>query len=308
MNTTQSVVLSPTMKEYYEKKLLENLKPKLCFVEHGQKKPIPKGNGKTVEFRKWGSLALATTPLTEGVPPTAKDLAMTSIKATVEQFGDVIETTDVLELTAYDDVIGGATEVLGDQAGETLDVVARNKLLNTPNEYNAGGRIDADAITQTDVLKGEDILKIKTIFKRSNVKPFDKHYLMFVSPEQMADIERDPLWIDVNKYNAAEKIYNGEVGKFRGFRFIDTTLVEPVENESGVNVYTGIAIGKNAYGIVDIAGGSKPKMFVKVPNDNDNDRGDPLNQKSTIGWKALFTAKVLYELAIMRVQSAATPV
>ena len=76
VNTTTSAGLSAEIKEFYDRTLLERALPNLVFVKYGQKRPIPKGNGKTIEFRKFNSLKPATTPLTEGTPPTAKDLSV----------------------------------------------------------------------------------------------------------------------------------------------------------------------------------------------------------------------------------------
>ena len=85
-------------------------------------------------------------------------------------------------------------------------------------------------------------------------------------------------------------------------------MLDAEDNGSGVSVYSGLAVSKNAYGITDIENGSKPKSIVKIAKDDTSDRSDPLNQKSTIGWKALFTAKILNELGLIRVNSAATDV
>ena len=132
---------------------------------------------------------------------------------------------------------------------------------------------------------------------------------MFLAPEQMADIMRDPLWQAVSQYaNNAKNIEEGEVGRIHKFKFIDTTLIDPEENASSVEIYSGLAMGKNAYGIVDIENGSKPKTIIKIADDDNSDRSDPLNQKSTIGWKALMTAVRLNELALMRINSAATSI
>ena len=132
---------------------------------------------------------------------------------------------------------------------------------------------------------------------------------MFLSPEQAADIMRDPLWRDVSKYaNDAKNIEEGEIGRLYKFKFIDTSLVEAQANASGVEIYSGLAMGKNAYGIVDIENGSKPKTIIKIGKEDDGDKSDPLNQKSTIGWKALLTAVRLNELALIRVNSAATDI
>ena len=310
MNTTQSTGMTAEMKEFYDRTLLERMKPNLPFLKHGQKRPIPKGSGKTISFRKFHSLEPATTPLTEGQPPQAKNLTVTEIKATVEQYGDYVEVTDVLTETAIDPIITETVEIEGEQAGETLNIVTRDILLNTTSVFNVGGGVDEDAITADDKLTADEVLKIQTIFRRANVKPMsDGYYLMFMSPEQAADIMRDPLWRDVSKYaNAAKNIEEGEIGRLWKFKFIDTTLVDPEDNASGVSVFSGLAVGRDAYGIVDIENGSKPKTIIKIGKEDDSDKSDPLNQKSTIGWKALMTAVRLNELALMRVNSHATEI
>ena len=310
MNTTQSTGMTAEMKEFYDRTLLERMKPNLPFLKHGQKRPIPKGSGKTISFRKFHSLEPATTPLTEGQPPQAKNLTVTEIKATVEQYGDYVEVTDVLTETAIDPIITETVEIEGEQAGETLNIVTRDILLNTTSVFNVGGGVDEDAITADDKLTADEVLKIQTIFRRANVKPMsDGYYLMFMSPEQAADIMRDPLWRDVSKYaNAAKNIEEGEIGRLWKFKFIDTTLVDPEDNASGVSVFSGLAVGRDAYGIVDIENGSKPKSIIKIGKEDDSDKSDPLNQKSTIGWKALMTAVRLNELALMRVNSHATEI
>lgn len=310
MNTTGSTGISAEIKTFYDKVLLQRMLPNLPFLKYGQKKPIPKGNGKTIEFRKFNSLSPATTPLTEGTPPTAEDLSVTSITATVKQYGAYIEVSDVLETTAYDPIITETTELQGEQAGETLNEVVRDILLNTTSVYNVGGGTEEDDITATNKLTGDDILKIQTIFKRNNIKPISgKYYLMFLAPEQAADIMRDSLWRDVSKYaNDAKNIEDGEIGRLYQFKFIDTSLLDATQNTGKVDVYSGLAMGKNAYGIVDIENGSKPKTIIKIGREDDGDKSDPLNQKSTIGWKAMMTAVRLNELALMRVNSAATSV
>ena len=310
MNTTASTGIAPEIKTFYDRTLLERMLPNLPFLKYGQKRPIPKGNGKTIEFRKFNSLEPATTPLTEGVPPTAKDLSVTAITATVKQYGDYVEVTDVLETTAYDPIITETVELEGEQAGETLNIVVRDELLDTTSVFNVGGGVDEDAITADNVLTADDVLKIQTIFRRNNIKPISNgYYLMFLAPEQAADIMRDPLWRDVSKYaNDAKNIEEGEIGRLYKFKFIDTSLVEAKANASSVDIYSGLAMGKNAYGIVDIENGSKPKTIIKIGKEDDGDKSDPLNQKSTIGWKALLTAVRLNELALIRVNSAATDI
>ena len=308
LNTTASMPLE--VKTFYDRVLLERMLPNLPFLKYGQKRSIPKGHGKTIEFRKFGSLAAAKTPLTEGVPPTATNLSVTNVTATVKQYGAYIEVSDVLEETAIDPIVTETVELEGEQAGLTLNEIVRDILLNTTSVFNVGGGVDINAVAAGDKLTADEVLKIQTIFRRNNIKPFkDGYYLMFLSPEQAADIMRDQLWRDVSKYgNDAKNIEDGEIGRLYKFKFIDTSLIDASANTSGVDVYSGLAVGQNAYGIVDIENGSKPKTIIKIGKEDDGDKSDPLNQKSTIGWKAMMTAVILNELGLMRINSAASDI
>lgn len=95
--TTGTSTLSAEMKTFYDKTLLDNAEPQLVHDQFGQERNIPAHGGKTIEFRKFSSLAKATTALTEGVTPDGKSLTVTSKTATVAQYGDYIVQSDMLE-------------------------------------------------------------------------------------------------------------------------------------------------------------------------------------------------------------------
>ena len=44
--------LSPEMKTYYQKRLIDNAEPELVHDQFGSKYPIPRNGGKTTEFRR----------------------------------------------------------------------------------------------------------------------------------------------------------------------------------------------------------------------------------------------------------------
>lgn len=120
--------LSAELKTFYDKVLLREAGPNLVHSQFGQKRDIPKGSGKTIEFRKFNQLPKALTALTEGVTPSGGALDVTSLSATVAQYGYFVRVSDVLDLTAIDNVIVEATQLLGAQAGVTMDTVVRNQL------------------------------------------------------------------------------------------------------------------------------------------------------------------------------------
>ena len=127
-NLTSSEGLSGEMKKYYSDYLIDNAIPKLVHDQFGQKHPIPKNGGKTIEFRKYSPLPKLTTPISEGVTPDGQSLNMSTIEATVAQYGGYITLSDVLMLTAIDNNLVQATKLLGAQAGSTLDTITREVL------------------------------------------------------------------------------------------------------------------------------------------------------------------------------------
>ena len=104
-NVTSDAGMSVEMKTFYCDTLIDNAEPELVHDRWAQKRDIPKGKGKDIEFRKYDPLPKALVPLTEGVTPKGKKLNVTAFKATVEQYGDFIEYSDILELTTIDNKI-----------------------------------------------------------------------------------------------------------------------------------------------------------------------------------------------------------
>ena len=88
VQTTGQASLSAEMKTFYENTLIDMAEPKLVHDRFADKYPIPKNNGKTIELRKYSSLAKATTPLVEGVTPAGNMLSVTAKTATVNQYGN----------------------------------------------------------------------------------------------------------------------------------------------------------------------------------------------------------------------------
>ena len=112
--------VTPELKAYYDRQMIRFASPKLVHGQFGQNKPIPKGSGKTIEFRRFSPLPKALKPLTEGVTPKGNQLNVTTVESTVDQYGDYVTLSDILTLSAIDNVIVETQNVLGDQAGRTL--------------------------------------------------------------------------------------------------------------------------------------------------------------------------------------------
>lgn len=238
-NYTGSERLTPEMKTYYDMTLLDEAQPNLVHAQFGQKRPIPQGSGKTIEFRKFAALAKALTPLTEGVTPEGDELTVTAITATVMQFGRFIVQTDVLELTAIDNTIVEATKLLGRQAGLSLDTIVRNILQASTNVSYApkvsGGtetevthRYDLDESAQLTVdLVQQMVTKLRAV----NGPTFTGDYVAIIHPYVAYDLMRDPEWQNAHQYTTSENIYAGEIGKLYGCRFVQSTEALIIKGE-----------------------------------------------------------------------------
>ncbi len=312
VNTTATDTLSAEMKTFYDKTLITLASPYLVHDQFGQKRDIPKNGGKIIEFRKFSSLPKALTPLTEGVTPTGNKLNVSSISATVEQYGDYIEQSDLLELTAVDNTIVEATKQLASQAGLTMDTIVRNEIVGGTNVLycpKVSGTTETavtsrSAIDKTSLLRVKDVFKAAAELKAMNAPKIDGYYVGIIHPYVAYDLmqEAGNQWMDVQKYATPENMLKGEIGCLGGVRFVESTEAK-IWNEgaSGCAVFATMIIGADAYGVTSVNGGGVEHIVKQKGYGN-----DPLNQRSSIGWKGLKTAKRLVEEYMIRVESGST--
>ncbi len=218
--------LSSTVVTYYDRKLIKNAKPRLVHQRFGQKRQIPKNGGKSVNFRKFEIFPAATTPISEGVTPDGRALDMTSITADLKQYGDYVAGSDLLDLTAVDQVLDETFELLGDQAGLTLDHVTRDIIHQGTSVQYANSKSKRYLLTSSDVLTSEEIRKAVRTLKRNKAKPFIRngkpYYVAIIDQDSAYDLMCDEQWQKVAEYQNAEKIEEGEIGKLYGVVFIES--------------------------------------------------------------------------------------
>lgn len=300
--------LSPEMKTYYEDRLIDHAEPNLVHDQFGDKYPIPQHGGKTIEFRKYSPLDKALTALTEGVTPSGNKLDVTTIEATVDQYGDYITISDVLELTAIDRNLEQATKLLGSQAGRTLDTITREVITAGTNVLYAPKADGTEVLTRA-AIAADCLLTVDLIFKAAaklremNAVPIDDSFVAIVHPNVACDLMLSDKWVDVHKYAAPENIYRGEIGQLGGVRFVQTTEAKIIggAGAEGGSVYCTMLIAANAYGVTDVAGGGLQHIVKQLGSAG---ASDPLNQRASTGWKALKTAERLVEEYMVRIEHA----
>ena len=301
VQTTLLEGLSAEMKTFYDMTLIDEAAPALVHDQFGQKRPIPKNGGKVIEFRKFAPLAKALTPLTEGVTPPGKSLEVTAFTAEIGQYGDFITQSDVLELTALDNTILEATKLLGRQAGATMDTIVRDKMHTTTNvtycpkadgtEVTSRSNLDETCQLTVDVVN-----RVVAKLRAQNAPTIGGKYVAIIHPYVAYDLMSDPAWIEAHKYANATNLYDGEIGEIGGVRFVQTTEAKIYEG----GVFGSLFMGDGAYGVTEIAGGGLETI---VKQKGSAGTADPLDQRSSVGWKAIKTAELLIPQYLVRVES-----
>lgn len=292
--------LSPEMKTYYSDYLIDHATPKLIHDQFGQKHPIPKNGGKNIEFRKYSPLAKATIALTEGVTPSGKKLNVSTVTATVAQYGDYIELSDMLMLTAIDNNLVQATKLLGAQAGATLDTITREVLSGGTNVQYGEGQVSARANLVGGADSGNHYLTVKAIrlavryLKNQNAEQIDGSWVGIIHPDCSYDLMSDPEWKYPHQYVDTQNIYEGEIGKIAGVRFVETTEAKKWPNAAkqgstaaSRDVYATLILGSNAYGVTEVEGGGLQHIVKQLGSAG---TADPLNQRATAGYTLAFAA------------------
>lgn len=310
-STTGVNALTAEQHTYFQDAMLERLLPELYYMEYGQKKNIPRQKGATTNFRRLNSLDVSTTALTEGVTPDGVNLDITSINATVKEYGNWTKISEFIDLTGFDPLLTEVSELMGENAGESMDTIVKDMIAAGTNVVYAGGKASRAEITASDKITRLDVLKIRRTLKRNKVKKIklpggNMGWVAFIHTDVATDFIQTQEWKDQNTYVNTKNREEGTLGMMDGIYFIevDNGVKFPGAGATGIDVYGMIVIGRGAYGIPDIAGSSKPEIIVHRAGSAGS--ADPLNQFNTIAWKCAFTVARLNELCIVRYESAAT--
>ncbi len=323
INKTTDEGMKADQKEYYDAELLRNTTPNLVYAQFGKKTPLPKGNGKTVRWRRLKPYGPATTPLQEGITPAGKKMQWENFTAQIEQYGDYTPITDRVLTESMDPQIIELTREHGNQGALTLDTVTREELMSDEDVVNVifppkedGTKVySRDSLDSTCNITPRLISMCKTILKRNKAKTYGNDYMAIIHPDLEHDLTTNPNFIDVVEYGDPSRIYNGEIGKLYGVRFMSTSQCKiwkdetcPVkssgDDEEGeteyLPVYGVIFFGDDAYGTVDIDSRSMEMIINQVGSSG---AADPLKQRGSIGWKNNgYTAKVLNGLHMVRAE------
>jgi N4-gp56 family major capsid protein len=293
------------------------LRSELLFDQAADVQPTAQSMpGSGVTFTIFNDLSAATSTLSETTDVTAVALSDSQVTVTLAEYGNAVITTAKLRGTSFLDVDTVAANVVGYNAGDSIDQIVRDVLAGGTNVIYGGGGTTTPtgrtSVTAADVIEANDVRKVTAQLRKANAASFNGLYMGFIHPDVSYDLRRETgaaSWRDPHVYQDTMEIYNGEIGAFEGVRFIETPRAKVFENASNgsgstgtIEVYCTHIMGRQAlakaHSITD-GNGSVPKI-VRGPVT------DTLARLQPIGWYWLGGYSRFREASLRRIESASS--
>jgi len=293
------------------------LRSELLFDQAADVQPTNQSMpGSSVIFTIFADLAAATSALTETSDVTPVAMSDSQVTVTLAEYGNTINTTAKLRGTSFLDVDATAANLIGYNAGDSIDQVVREVLAGGTNViYGGGGSSDETSRTNIeaeDIIEANDVRKVTAALRAANVATFNGYYMGFIHPDVSYDLRRETgnaSWNAPHVNVDTAGIYNGEIGTFESVRFIETPRAKVFTNASdgagstgAIDVYCTHIMGRQAlakaYSQVD-GNGAFPKVV----------RGpivDSLMRFNPIGWYWLGGYGRFREASLRRIESSSS--
>lgn len=308
--------------------MLRHAEPVIVLQKFGMTKEMPKNKADTVKFRRPIPFTAATTPLVEGVTPTAQKMAYEDVTAVLKQYGRPIEITDVVTDLAEDPVLQDASTLAGEQAALTTEMVTFGVIKAGTSVFYANGSARNAVNTAislnkqravTRALKAQKAMKITRILDGSpnyQTKPIEAAFVAVGHTDLEADIRGLSGFVPVAQYGSRQALSEHEIGSVEDVRYILSPELAPWEDAGGAagsmvstggtsaDVYPVLVLGKEAFGCVPLKGARA--ITPMVLNPGKPSKSDPLGQRGYVSWKAYYTAVILNENWMARLETAVT--
>ena len=272
--------------------------------------------GSSVIFTIFSEMAAATSPISETSDLTPVTMADSQVTVTLAEYGNTVNTTAKLRGTSFLDVDAVAANLIGYNAGNSIDQVVSAVLAGGTNVVYGGGGSSTPTSTVTiqaeDIVEANDIRQVTAALRGANVATFNGYYMGYIHPDVSYDLRKETGNASWNAPHVAvdtANIYNGEIGTFESVRFIETPRAPLAANASNgtsttgtIDVYGTLIMGRQAlakaYSMVD-GNGVVPKVV----------RGpvvDSLMRFNPIGWYWLGGYGRFREASLRRIDSSSS--
>lgn len=300
-------------RKFYDSLLLDRALPNIPHAQYGVKKSIPARMGKSIDFRRFeliDSAPSSVTALTEGTAGAAATPSISNVVATISQYGRHVELTDMLEEQAIDPMVTELTEVMGEQAGIDIDTVIRDVLVAGSSVQYASTALSRGQVGSGMFFNSAEIREALRTLRRNNARTVeDNKFIVFVHPDTWSDLLNDSDFKNFGQHaqprDASNVLVSGDATDYLGMRFVMTSRAKVYASLglSGADVYATVIVGNQAYGVTELDTQNLRTYYEPLGSAG---AGDPLHQRSTLGFKCAFAAVRLNENFLLRVEHVTT--
>ncbi len=295
---TSTTDVDPEVQLYFDNVLLDRHQPYYIYGYFSQQRRIPQKNAKSAIFRRFENLADSLTPLSEGVTPPPEQVNKFDVTAVVSQYGKVVELTDDVIILVQDETANEVADMLAQNQASSYDKIIRNMLVATASQISCLNGQNGNDITEITVPDLE--LAVDYLFTQNGRKmapniegtnafgtaPVWQAFWMAVSADLRTNIKQLSTFIPTAAYPRQQSVLEAELGACDEVRIVMTT--EAYKSSASVPVYSNLMFAANGYGTIAIDDQSL-QMIIKPLGAGQ----DPLNQRSTMGWKGRLGCTIL---------------
>lgn len=253
---TTSTVLAADFVTYIQDKTLTVAYKATKFAQFGVKGKLPNKSSKTFQYTRYERLPLPQSAIVEGVTPASTTMSITTVTATVDQWGQVVVITDIAELVVKHPVVQKAMTLLGLAAAELRDREIQKVLQAGTNIQIANGKAGRANLLATDVVTTNEMRKTVANLRNNGALPASEDSLRgIIDPSVEMDMTADPTWVAAGQYSNIKALYMGEVGQWMGTRFVRSNFVATLTGlalaaSSTTTVGGSIATGVQVFSVV----------------------------------------------------------
>lgn len=302
MAYTVSGDLAGTIQYALQKRVIPVVRQELIFAQFAQESRIEAGSDR-LRFVKFPDVSEVSTTLPDEVSsPAVEALPLLSyVEITTSEIGRVWGLSKrSLNISAFD-LVSLARDRIAYDAARRIDTIVRDVLAAGGTVMYAFQRANRAAITATDFIKMNDARL--WLVKRDAMDLPARDMVAITHPFVVGDLMNDTTatsgWVPLHQYNP-EGIFNGEVGKAYGTRFVTTTRAKTVASTTTVYL-TFVGVGPWCIGTAAIED-------LKFKFVSGSDKTDPLDRTTLLGYYMDFGAGLIDTTRYIRFESAATTV
>lgn len=312
---------------YVAREMLKHAEPVIVLQKLGMTKAVPMNTADNVKFRRPVPFAANTTPIAEGITPTAQAMAYVDVSATLLQYAGLTTVTDKVEDMNEDPVLNDASMMLGEQAAATAEAITYNviKAGTTVAYANGAARASVNTAITLNKLravvrtlkanKGKMITRILDSSPDYGVSAIEASYVAVCHTDCEADIRGLSGFTPTAEYGTRKTISDYEFGTVENIRFVTSpdlgsfpdagAAKGTMKSTTGTSadVYPILVLAQDAFAVVPLKGkfSLSPTVVRATPSDS-----DPLAQRSHVGYKFYFTAVILNQTWMVRLEVAVT--